>query len=385
MEKNKIKKITREIESSNINFLIGAWLSRPFLQVLKNIEKDLIEAENKGDKKKILELKREYFEWVMEGNLKITEDIKDALKDETLKNYKDFYKALNRVLLKRENSLLTKQVNIFTTNIDVFSEKALEELNLDFNDGFNWRFRPIFNLWNFKKSYFKKSLHYEMTSEIPVFNLLKIHWSLTWKNEGEKITLDRDLETIKSIIEVKTDDWKFSDEYEKLMIVNPTEKKFKDTTLNERYYSLLRIYSNELEKQNCILFVMGFSFADRHIRELTTMVAWSNPTLKIYILKYSPEKLPWEVKTEEELKLEEMESEAKNKNIEIIYPEHGKVNSFDALVLNIFDQIGKNIGKENIPDYPVDDKSQTKTAESESIKETLGSSDNLTIDDETPF
>jgi hypothetical protein len=40
------------------------------------------------------------------------------------------------------------------------------------------------------------------------------------------------------------------------MIVNPSKKKFKDTVLNETHYDLLRIYNNELEKENSVLFVM---------------------------------------------------------------------------------------------------------------------------------
>jgi hypothetical protein len=41
------------------------------------------------------------------------------------------------------------------------------------------------------------------------------------------------------------------------MIVNPSKKKFEDTVLNETHYDLLRIYNNELEKENSVLFVMG--------------------------------------------------------------------------------------------------------------------------------
>jgi hypothetical protein len=46
------------------------------------------------------------------------------------------------------------------------------------------------------------------------------------------------------------------------------------------------IYNNELEKENGVLFVMGFSFADEHIRELTLRVANTNPTSIIYIFVY---------------------------------------------------------------------------------------------------
>ncbi|MEK9138470.1 MAG: hypothetical protein AAB393_15195, partial [Bacteroidota bacterium] len=68
--------------------------------------------------------------------------------------------------------------------------------------------------------------------------------------------------------------------------VNPTKDKFRQTVLNDTYYDLLRIYSNELEKENSLLFAMGFSFADEHIRQLTIRAADVNPTLMIYVLAY---------------------------------------------------------------------------------------------------
>ena len=76
---------------------------------------------------------------------------------------------------------------------------------------------------------------------------------------------------------------KFIDEYENLLIINPTKEKFRSSVLNRNYYELLRIYSTELEKENTVLFVMGFSFSDEHIREVTIRAANSNPTLKVYI------------------------------------------------------------------------------------------------------
>jgi hypothetical protein len=40
----------------------------------------------------------------------------------------------------------------------------------------------------------KTSLHYKNTSEIPVFNLLKLHGSVNWKKENENIVLSDFLE-----------------------------------------------------------------------------------------------------------------------------------------------------------------------------------------------
>lgn len=304
---NNIKKT---IASANISFLIGAGLSHPFFKILGDIESKLTAEEDLGEIQKI---KKEYFD---ESISKNSELITSPLSDEiVLNHYKEFYKIINQIVLKRESTLLSKQVNVFTTNIDIFSEIALENTGIEFNDGFHGRFQPKYDVGNFKKSYYKTSLHYENTSEIPVFNILKLHGSVSWKSEGNSILLDRDLEILN---ETKTDFTKFDE----LMIVNPTKKKFEDTTLNQTYYDLLRIYANELEKENSVLFVLGFSFADEHIRDLTLRVANTNPTLKIYIVSHSQNK------TNEYQKLED----AKNKNVEVIFPDEDKNYDFEGII-----------------------------------------------------
>ena len=323
-----IKKIRKAIDSANINFLIGSGLSRPFLEVLNDIEMFLSDSSKTSEEK--TEKKKEYFNKVIVGNLKILEDTADSNKDETISNYKTFYKTLNNILLKRENSILTKQVNVFTTNIDIFSEKALEETGIDFNDGFHGRFNPVFNLGNFKKSYFQKSLHYENTCEIPVFNIVKLHGSLNWKHDTlkDKIYLDQNLEIVRKVHSSLSTPG-FVDDYKNLMIVNPTKDKFEDTLIKQYYYDLLRIYSNELEKENSILFVMGFSFADEHIREMTERVAGSNPTLKVYIFAHSSPSSTYN----------SMVEGAKNRNIEVITPESGQSYDFKTINAQVFEKI----------------------------------------------
>lgn len=323
-----IEEIKKTIDSANINFLIGSGISRPFLDVLYDIEEFLTDKTKSPEE--ILNKKKEYFTKVMAGNLKIVKRETDTDKDKVLADYKDFYKVLNKIVLKRETSILTKQINIFTTNIDIFSEVALEETGIEFNDGFHGRFNRVFNLGNFKKSYFKKSLHYENTSEIPVFNILKVHGSLTWKYDdvGKQVLFDDHLKITSDVAEKLTTP-QFEETYKKLLIVNPTKEKFEDTLLNQYYYDLLRIYSNELEKENSVLFVTGFSFADEHIRDLTARVAASNPTLKIYIFAH---------KKSTEI-YDKLQDEAKNRNIEIVLPPEGVSYTLSTITSNIFDKI----------------------------------------------
>jgi hypothetical protein len=54
--------------------------------------------------------------------------------DYTNNDYKFFLLTLNQLLLDRKTTILSKQANIFTTNIDIFFEKNLESLELHYND-----------------------------------------------------------------------------------------------------------------------------------------------------------------------------------------------------------------------------------------------------------
>jgi hypothetical protein len=344
-----LNKIKDTIQDCNVNFLMGSGLSAPFLGTLGNIEILLTQIEDLEvdiKQKRVIRasLYKKYFDLAISNNLKILESDIDA--QNILNNYCDFLKTINGILLQRKSTILSKEVNIFTTNVDIFLEKALEDVNLEYNDGFNGRFAPCFDLSNLKKSHFKRSLQYDNSSELPVFNLLKLHGSLSWimqkdKNNENQIKFSNDLGFVKDakdivitdgvLIDIPSDVQindlitasegkevdisieSFMKAYEKLPIINPTKEKFKQTLLNQTHYELLRIYSNELEKENSVLFVMGFSFSDEHIREITLRAANSNPTLIIYVIGYSSQ-------SSKDIQSKFGEHSIRNQNIEFISP-----------------------------------------------------------------
>lgn len=344
----QLERLKDVIQDCNINFLLGSGLSAPYLRTLGNIEVLLTQVEQSAlpePAKEILRcsLYKVYFNDVMAKNLAVLNS--DAAATETMLAYQNFLRTLNSILLRRRSSLLGKEIHLFTTNIDVFIEKALEEIGLEFNDGFNGRFKPAFNLSNFNKSHFKRSLHFDNLSELPVFNLMKLHGSLTWVMDGDdNIVFSSDLAHINKVnhvvvpteclVPVATESTieelttkvsgltnheslaSFMSAYEEILVVNPTKEKFKHTLLNHTYYELLRIFSNELEKDNSVLFVMGFSFADEHIREITLRAANSNPTLVVYVIAYSS-------KGAEAIRGHFGKSSIKNANIHFIAPTLG--------------------------------------------------------------
>ncbi|WP_422356742.1 SIR2 family protein [Roseivirga pacifica] len=322
METEKLKAL---IESCHLNFLIGSGASRDHLGTLGNIETLLTELTEKvlSEDQTILVdaiIKYQYYLIAIKGNLEI-ENGTTADLVATKNAYKGYLNTFIELLKRRKSNLLSKQINLFTTNMDLFHEYTLEELGASYNDGFSGRLKTKFGTENYHNTILKTSTHYDLRSEVPLFNLYKLHGSLNWLENGDEILYDYALDLLKQIESLtfpsaefisifKGDDSpmsldeiiqaisdnsitksanheRFLEAYNKLVMINPTKDKFATTTQNLLFYELLRMYSNHLEKENSILFVIGFSFADEHIREITKRVSQSNPTLLIVIFAYN--------------------------------------------------------------------------------------------------
>lgn len=190
-------------------------------------------------------------------------------------------------------------------------EKAVEAVEVEFNDGFIGSVMPVFNEANFQKTVCKESVHFQNSTDLPLFNLMKMHGSVNWKNAGDKIINDYNLSLISHVNEVigkyedgvfpqyysdnkeiakhiedAADFSDFADAYNQFQIVNPTKRKFSETVMDVHFYELMRMFSNSLEKENSLLFVMGFSFADEHIRNIVKRALKTNPTLLVVVFAY---------------------------------------------------------------------------------------------------
>ena len=320
MDANDLKNF---IQSANINFLIGSGLSMPYLTTLGDIEKNLESLSTRVDlspKERDLikaSIFREYFKKVMLPNLDISDRGKYGV---VLNNYKDFICVWNSIMHNRCGNLRSKQLNVFSTNIDMFFERAADSSGVEFVDGFQGSVTHIFSETNFQKIVMRNSLHFHNVTELPVFNLLKIHGSVNWRVEKGKVVNDSKLEQVATIATLLDDlelmysfvtyddsldnmaneakeivadvdyDHKgvedFIEKYNELVIVNPTKKKFSETVIDDHFYELMRMYSNALERENTLLFVMGFSFADEHILNITQRALKTNPTLLVVIYAY---------------------------------------------------------------------------------------------------
>lgn len=377
------------IQSSNLNFLYGSGISRPYLSTLGNIEKwltKLTEDNSKEAYKEVIKaslykaycdgviLKNQYFSCI-DNNFLVTKSA-----------YSDFFGICNELMNKRNAQLLNKQINLFTTNIDLLAEETLSHSGIELNDGFRGTIKPVYNESNFQISLSKSSLQFHKQAEVPMFNLIKVHGAVNWKEQDGTIQSDtmlmyfvqQALDKIdkdyfvnlykadgkeKTYDEVKTEADgialllpdnaydKFFDAYNQIVMINPTKDKFITSVLDYHFYELMRIYSNALERENSLLFVMGFSFADEHIAQITKRAADTNPTLQVIIFAYSDNDID---AYKNNLGIAHGCS---NNNILILTPTYfkesnnekfgdlcSKISNFDLKTINlIFREISKNI------------------------------------------
>ena len=327
-----IKEIKNGLYEKNVSFLFGSGASMPFFKTLGNLENILTRLrkdETKYDSL-IKLLYVDYFKKSIEGNIQILDDKNSC--NNVLTQYIRFIKCLSAIMSYRNDRISPKRANIFTTNYDVFLERAIdivqsENPSLVLNDGAQGYFNRYLSLENFHKTVSRNGVFDNYHKELLSLNLIKCHGSVTWslsKEFEDRIKIKNSLDVVKNISdsvdriklsEVEQESLKrylnqegqetigdddllkiankydgedldnFSSTYKKLLLINPEKSKFNHTVFEEHYYSMLRLLSYELERDETMLIVFGFSFADEHIRNLIKR-SIHNPGLKIYIFSY---------------------------------------------------------------------------------------------------
>ncbi len=296
------------IQSGHINLLIGAGCSLPYLTTLNDIENRMNkEATREEAQKDYYKLIKKSKAILNDKQLQIKEE-KDEELCKTKKGYDSFLIFWAETISSRSLHIVNKQVNIFTTNFDMFMENSCERLGIPYNDGFAGQIKPTFDVANFNKIQKYKSLQFDNTSDIPLLNIIKLHGSVSWKAKDEKITYSNGSH-IDDDLEGKSGD-DFEKEYKKIAVINPNAEKHFGTVINSNYASMLRKFTLELEKENSVLIIIGFSLEDKHIKDLLYGVMKSNPTLVVIYFSY----LQYN-ETEDRLK------EKKNSNLYVISSE----------------------------------------------------------------
>lgn len=287
VDKDLRKNLARTFQSGHINFLLGSGASLPAIPAAGNIESAIADLFDAGND---VEARARMYGFLKSVQLPTNALIADAENENntrTLNAYGDCLATIETILSERRTTLLPKQATIFTTNYDLFIEKAaLRHTALKLNDGFS-RIPSLDNRMEFSSRNFFNTIYntgnlYSYKVEIPCVNLIKLHGSLSWKKEREEIIFR--VATKDALAEGSTPDEinEFIDGYS---VVLPQATKFRTTLLERTYYELLRIYANELDRENAGLVAFGFSFGDEHIRDITRR-ALKNPTLRLTVFSY---------------------------------------------------------------------------------------------------
>ncbi|ORP07552.1 hypothetical protein B7692_04285 [Streptococcus mitis] len=333
----------KDIQGKNVNFLIGSGASSGLIPTLwiKPIEKsfeELLTSKNYDEnQRKVL-----YFIW-FELWIRKTKIFDFDASNKVHNQYKRFVQNLID-FLNNEGFDKPKRVNIFTSNYDTLFEMIFDKLSKEnrltyFNDGSRGFFKKFISTENYHLKISHSGMSDSFQREIPTINLLKIHGSVTWINSNNEIEVnlenkifeklcnssdriinlitefnDNNVSTEDNLLDPKkyeetllfgslTEEKlseelsrifeKFSDEvesfyrlYKTFPVVNPTKEKFSDTVFQQHYYQLLRMLSFELEKNDSVLIVFGFSFSDEHILEIVRR-SIVNPKLKIYVIAFN--------------------------------------------------------------------------------------------------
>jgi hypothetical protein len=336
--------LQKGIQSANLNFLIGSGCSKPAINTLGSIEREI---QALLEKNKIEDAENQTFEFLkpfiestnrLIGNTEIDEN-----HNSTLDNYQSFIEIIAKLLFERKSNILHKQATIFTTNYDLFIEKVSESLTsqIIISDGFqrtsSLNQSASFSTSNFFNVLFSTGNLYNYQVEIPTINLIKLHGSLNWEIKEESILNSFDFLIKAEELKEETDFEKIVEFNKLFSLILPKKDKFKETLLNRVYYDMLRIYANELDKENTLLITNGFSFDDEHILDITKR-ALKNPTLKLIIFCWSKRPQKYEKKF------------MKFNNVEVVYSERENIDfkKFNEILIDVLPKEKTSIQKVEI-------------------------------------
>lgn len=311
--------------NSHINFLLGAGFCGGVLPVLGNREEWLTAACKRGNAAAESLLQYEFFRSI----------ILPMATAQPTECMVEFGRQLKRLLAERGTTSIPRKASLFTTNYDSLAEDALEKAEVSYNDGFEGRNNPTFATRSFGRIHYAQSLAMEYQAQIPTVNIVKLHGSVTWSRDAESphigfrqcgealralesrhldlLTEDElsvvegiisgsakeeKLDKLNEFIDEKGAEWAtnmslFLQDYQAtLQLINPTKNKFEETVMGLTYYELLRLFANELDRNNSLLVSFGFSFADEHILEITRR-ALDNPQLILIICCHTGKDEDW--------------------------------------------------------------------------------------------
>lgn len=265
MKNNEIVKNLRKLAiTKQLNFLIGSGTSYPAIPLMGMIKEEKTEERNKMLAQKVKMVSSRLLEDISE----IEEEISI-----TLENYVEFISKIIDILNLSNSRQTPRTTNLFTTNYDLFIEKASDKVlhtyRFVFNDGASGYFERKLDSSNYNRTVSYKGLNDNYTNEIPSVTLIKPHGSMNWEKKDDSVLIRNTI-------------------VDSPVIVKPTGYEEQETFYNNHFHEMLRVFQLELDKPQSVLFVIGFSFQDNHISKMIKR-AIQNPELIVYAFGFTDE------------------------------------------------------------------------------------------------
>lgn len=265
MKNNEIVKNLRKLAiTKQLNFLIGSGTSYPAIPLMGMIKEEKTEERNKMLAQKVKVVSSRLLEDISE----IEEEISI-----TLENYVEFISKIIDILNLSNSRQTPRTTNLFTTNYDLFIEKASDKVlhtyRFVFNDGASGYFERKLDSSNYNRTVSYKGLNDNYTNEIPSVTLIKPHGSMNWEKKDDSVLIRNTI-------------------VDSPVIVKPTGYEEQETFYNNHFHEMLRVFQLELDKPQSVLFVIGLSFQDNHISKMIKR-AIQNPELIVYAFGFTDE------------------------------------------------------------------------------------------------
>jgi len=194
--------------------------------------------------------------------------------EDCVNKIKDFIKGACQLILP-DNSphtlLLNKMTKrkvtlprfkLFTLNYDMMFEQAACESNFVIIDGFSYSYPRTFSGRNYDYDIVSRNLS-RVNFIQKVFHLYKLHGSVNWEKEGDRI------------IQKEVPD--------NPIMIYPHQSKY-ESSYEQPYFEMMSRFQSSLRKENVFLITIGFSFGDKHIVTSIIEALEQNPSFQLMII-----------------------------------------------------------------------------------------------------
>jgi hypothetical protein len=178
----------------------------------------------------------------------------------------NLYESFYRKLIMRDRSLPRPWV--FTTNYDLFNERAMDRLGVPYANGFSGVVERRFNPATFRYALAEQlDLSNRKWSAVDGFvYLCKLHGSISWTED------DHGLFPIKET---------WPQESPSKVMIYPTPAK-QNSSLGSPYADLFREFQSRIVREQSVLITVGFAFGDEHLNNIIYQ-ALTIPTFRLIV------------------------------------------------------------------------------------------------------